>query len=80
MIVGEIAQRARNAVAKETTPLRKWPRDEVARWGPWFLYGLFFVILVWERVWDLSDNAALSTWLLLLITAGAVACFEHRLW
>ena len=48
-------------------------------------YALFFAILVWERVWELSDHASLSAWLLLLITAGAVVCsavlgFEHRLW
>lgn len=38
---------------------------------------------VWEEVWDLPDTAYLSSWLLLLITAGAVVCsafFERRLW
>jgi polyferredoxin len=38
---------------------------------------------VWEEVWDLPNTAALSGWLLLLITAGAVSCsvlFEKRLW
>lgn len=51
--------------------------------GPWFLFALFAVILVWEEVWDLPQNAALSAWLLLLITAGAMACsavFERRYW
>jgi polyferredoxin len=41
------------------------------------------VILVWEEVWDLPDNAALSSWLLLLITAGAMIGswhFERRIW
>jgi polyferredoxin len=34
-------------------------------------------------VWDLPQTAYLSSWLLLLITAGAVVCsafFERRLW
>jgi hypothetical protein len=38
---------------------------------------------VWEEVWDLPNTAYLSSWLLLLITAGAVVCsafFERRLW
>lgn len=83
MIFGELAQKARQAIDK--TPLKKWPRDSIEKWGPWFLYALFFGILVWERVWELSDHASLSAWLLLLITAGAVVCsavlgFEHRLW
>jgi hypothetical protein len=40
-------------------------------------------ILVWEEVWDLTDTAYLSSWLLLLITAGAMIgsyFFEHRFW
>jgi len=83
MIFGEIAQKGRQMIDK--TPLRKWPRDSIEKWGPWFLYALFFGILVWERVWELSDHASLSAWLLLLIMAGAVICsavlgFEHRLW
>jgi len=83
MIFGEIAQKGRQMIDK--TPLKKWPRDSIEKWGPWFLYALFFGILVWERVFELSDNASLSAWLLLLITAGAVVCsavlgFEHRLW
>jgi polyferredoxin len=34
-------------------------------------------------VWDLPDSAALSSWLLLLITAGAMVgswFFERRIW
>lgn len=31
------------------------------------------VILIWEDVWHLNNNAALTGWLLSLITAGAVA-------
>mmetsp|Transcript_24391 Transcript_24391/g.67800 ORF Transcript_24391/g.67800 Transcript_24391/m.67800 type:complete len:568 (+) Transcript_24391:411-2114(+) len=80
MIYGEIAQKLRvEAGAK----LMKWPRESVEAWGPWFLYLLFFAILVWEECWHLNDNASLSAWLLLLITAGAVVCsalFERRLW
>ena len=30
------------------------------------------VILIWEDVWDLNNSAALTGWLLSLITAGAV--------
>ena len=40
-------------------------------------------ILVWEQVWDLPHHAALSSWLLLLITSGAAIgsyLFERRLW
>ena len=52
-------------------------------YGPWFLFALFAAILVWEEVWDLPQSAALSAWLLLLITAGAMVCsaiFERRYW
>ena len=42
----------------------------VGSWGPWFLWGLFAAILVWEEVWDLPNTAYLSAWLLILITAG----------
>lgn len=55
----------------------------VERWGGWFLFGLFAGILIWEEVWDLPDTAYLSSWLLLIITGGAVVCsafFERRLW
>jgi hypothetical protein len=55
----------------------------VSSWGGWFLVTAFAAILVWEEVWDLPNNAALSGWLLLLITGGAVACsmvYEKRLW
>ena len=52
-------------------------------YGPWFLYGLFYIILVWEQVWELSNHAALSAWLLLIITAGAMVgsfFYERRIW
>lgn len=38
---------------------------------------------MWEEVWDLPDTAYLSSWLLLLITAGACIgswFFERRIW
>lgn len=89
--------------------LLKWPREQLDRYGAWFLFALFYAILVrvehdqgrrhsglpggtlpaccppqvWEEVWDLPHTAALSSWLLLLITAGAVVCswfFERRMW
>ena len=54
--------------------LRPAVPSAVEQWGPWFLVSLFAGILVWEEVWHLPDSAALSAWLLLLITAGAVSC------
>ncbi|CAL5226760.1 g9613 [Coccomyxa viridis] len=80
MIYGELVQRWRLA---QGAVLRKWPHKSVASWGPWFLWALFAAILVWEEVWDLPNTAYLSAWLLLIITAGAMACswfFERRLW
>lgn len=80
MIFGELTQRwqlSRGVV------LRKWPHAQVDAWGGWFLFALFAAILVWEEVWDLPNSAALSGWLLIIITAGAVVCsaiFERRLW
>ena len=44
------------------------------KWGGWFLLAMFGAILTWEEVWDLPNSAALSAWLLLLITAGAMIC------
>ena len=38
---------------------------------------------MWEEVWDLPNSAALSSWLLLIITAGAMVgswFFERRIW
>ena len=60
-----------------------WLCTAVERWGGWFLFGLFAAILVWEEVWDLPNTAYLSSWLLLLITGGAMVgsyFFERRLW
>lgn len=47
------------------------------------MYALFVAILIWEEVWDLPHDASLSSWLLLLITSGAVVTslvYERRLW
>ncbi|KXZ56033.1 hypothetical protein GPECTOR_2g1585 [Gonium pectorale] len=83
MIYGELVQRWRTSPAGGSAKLRKWPREAAERYGPPFLFGLFAAILVWEEVWDLPNSAALSGWLLIIITAGAVVCsalFERRLW
>ncbi|MDB9529165.1 sigma 54-interacting transcriptional regulator [Oscillatoria sp. CS-180] len=63
--------------------LKRWPRQAAERWGGWFLFGLFALILLWEELWDLENTAYLSSCLLLLITAGAVIfsqIFERRFW
>ncbi|NER81778.1 MAG: 4Fe-4S binding protein [Leptolyngbya sp. SIO1D8] len=63
--------------------LKRWPRQEAERWGGWFLFGLFALILLWEELWNLENTAYLSACLLLLITAGAVIfsqIFERRFW
>ncbi|PNH01184.1 Nif-specific regulatory protein [Tetrabaena socialis] len=85
MIYGELMQRWRTTTEMGLSwgPLRKWPRDSAERVGPAFLFSLFAAILVWEEVWDLPNSAALSGWLLIIITAGAVvfsSLFERRLW
>lgn len=80
MIYGELVQGVRKATG---ATLLKWPKEAMDRWGPWFLFWLFAAILVWEEVWDLPQSAALSSWLLLLITAGAMVgsfFFERRIW
>ncbi len=80
MIYGEIVQ----AIRKKTgAKLMKWPKETMDKYGAWFLFWLFAVILVWEEVWDLPHEAALSSWLLLLITFGAMVgsfFFERRIW
>lgn len=63
--------------------LKRWPRQEAERWGGWFLFGLFALILLWEELWNLENTAYLSACLLLLITAGAIIfsqIFERRFW
>jgi transcriptional regulator with AAA-type ATPase domain len=63
--------------------LRAWNTPWLNRWGGWLLFGGFLAIYLWEQLWDLPHHAALSSWLLLTITAGAVLfslIYERRLW
>ena len=81
MIYGEMLQ----TLSLKLWPrqLKRWPRQEAERWGGWFLFGLFALILLWEELWNLENTAYLSSCLLLLITAGAVIfsqIFERRFW
>lgn len=81
MIYGEVTQKLSQWLFPGS--LKRWPRQEAERWGGWFLFALFTLILVWEEVWHLEDTAYLSACLLLLITAGAMifsALFERRFW
>ncbi|PHV61062.1 sigma 54-interacting transcriptional regulator [Cyanobacterium aponinum] len=82
MIYGEITQKLRVWLLPHI-PLKKWPRQTAEKWGGWFLFTLFALILLWEELWDLPNTAYLSACLLLLITAGAMICsaiFERRFW
>jgi transcriptional regulator with AAA-type ATPase domain/NAD-dependent dihydropyrimidine dehydrogenase PreA subunit len=81
MIYGEITQKL--SLMLFPRQLKRWPRNAAERWGGWFLFGLFALILLWEELWDLENTASLSACLLLLITAGAMifsAIFERRFW
>jgi transcriptional regulator with AAA-type ATPase domain/NAD-dependent dihydropyrimidine dehydrogenase PreA subunit len=81
MIYGEITQKL--SLWLFPNKLKKWPRESAEKWGGWFLFGLFALILLWEELWDLENTAYLSACLLLLITAGAMifsAIFERRFW
>jgi transcriptional regulator with AAA-type ATPase domain/NAD-dependent dihydropyrimidine dehydrogenase PreA subunit len=81
MIYGELTQKL--SLWLYPRKLLPWPRQEAERWGGWFLFGLFALILLWEELWDLENTAYLSGCLLLLITAGAMifsALFERRFW
>ena len=81
MIYGEITQKL--SLILFPRQLKKWPRQTAERWGGWFLFGLFALILLWEELWNLENTAYLSACLLLLITAGAMifsAIFERRFW
>ena len=81
MIYGELMQTLSLKLFPRS--LKGWPRQAAERWGGWFLWGLFALILLWEELWDLEDTAYLSACLLLLITAGAVIfsqIFERRFW
>jgi transcriptional regulator with AAA-type ATPase domain/NAD-dependent dihydropyrimidine dehydrogenase PreA subunit len=81
MIYGEITQKL--SLYLFPRQLKRWPREAADRWGGWFLFGLFALILLWEELWNLENTAYLSACLLLLITAGAMifsAIFERRFW
>ncbi|MEA5533836.1 sigma 54-interacting transcriptional regulator [Crocosphaera sp. XPORK-15E] len=81
MIYGEVTQKI--SLWLFPRQLQKWPRQTAEKWGGWFLWGLFALILLWEELWDLKNTAYLSSCLLLLITAGAMICstiFERRFW
>ena len=81
MIYGEITQKL--SLWLFPRQLKKWPRQPADKWGGWFLFGLFTLILLWEELWNLENTAYLSACLLLLITAGAMifsAIFERRFW
>lgn len=81
MIYGELAQKV--SLWLFPRQLQPWPRQEGEKWGGWFLFGLFSLILLWEELWNLENTAYLSGCLLLLITAGAVIfslLFERRFW
>ncbi|NEO81197.1 sigma 54-interacting transcriptional regulator [Moorena sp. SIO4G3] len=81
MIYGEVTQKV--SLWLFPRKLKRWPREQAQTWGGWFLFGLFFLILLWEELWDLENTAYLSACLLLLITAGAMICsaiFERRFW
>lgn len=58
MIYGEWAQRIRTAFNSSFGPLKKWPREKMQEYGPWFLYGLFFGILMWEV--GITENSSFS--------------------
>ncbi|HHP7246036.1 MAG TPA: sigma 54-interacting transcriptional regulator [Elainellaceae cyanobacterium] len=81
MIYGELVQTLSLKVFPRQ--LQAWPRRQAEKWGGWFLFGMFALILIWEELWDLQNVAYLSGCLLLLITAGAVIfslLFERRFW
>ena len=81
MIYGEIAQKI--SLYFFPRQLKKWPRKIADKYGGWFLFCLFALILLWEELWNLNNTAYLSAWLLLIITGGAVICsliFERRFW
>ena len=81
MIYGELAQKL--SLRWFPRQLLPWPRQQAERWGGWFLFGMFALILLWEELWNLENTAYLSSCLLLLITAGAVIfslLFERRFW
>ncbi|MGK7910157.1 MAG: sigma 54-interacting transcriptional regulator [Synechococcus sp.] len=81
MIYGEVVQKL--SLWLWPRQLASWPRQPAEKYGGWFLFGLFAAIYLWEELWNLENTAYLSSWLLLLITGGAIVCsaiFERRFW
>jgi len=79
MAVGNLAQ---ETVTHFGVELKKWPKWVTSMGAP-FAFGLFAAILMWEELWNLPQNGALSAYLLLLITSGAVfnsVQYENRMW
>lgn len=79
MATATLVQEAVTSLGVELKKWPKWMKDS----GALFAFGLFTAILMWEELWDLPQNGALSAWLLLLITSGAVfnsVQFENRAW
>ncbi|MEA5472391.1 sigma 54-interacting transcriptional regulator [Spirulina sp. 06S082] len=63
--------------------LLPWPTKWLNKWGAWVLWAGFVAIYLWEKLWDLPHTAYLSSWLLIIIAAGAVIgslIYERRLW
>ena len=61
--------------------LKKWPEPWASSFGPQFAFGLFFAILMWEELWELPQNGALSACLLLLIIQqGLCGGLCHHQW
>ena len=60
-----------------------WNTKWLNHWGAWIVFIGFVAIYLWEKLWDLPHHAYLSSWLLIVITAGAVIfsqIYERRLW
>jgi polyferredoxin/CRP-like cAMP-binding protein len=63
--------------------LLPWPTKWLNKWGAWILWLGFVAIYLWEKLWDLPHTAYLSSWLLIIIAAGAIIgsmIYERRLW
>ncbi|MGK7902491.1 MAG: sigma 54-interacting transcriptional regulator [Hormoscilla sp.] len=63
--------------------LLPWPTKWLNRWGAWLLFAGFVAIYLWEKLWDLPHTPYLSSWLLVIIAAGAVIgslVYERRVW
>lgn len=81
MIMGEWLRRLSLWILPR--PQLTWNTKWLNRWGAWILFIGFVAIYLWEKLWDLPHHAYLSSWLLIIITAGAVIfsqIYERRLW